>query len=268
MRYVGGKLESNILLILALTALLLGCQNNRYSGDLPDPNGRYATETTGYSAVVLVIAPQGRGICTGTFISERAVLTATHCLSRSGDYTVATAWGNFATSQRVKFGTGTVDDPNDVSLLVFDEPVASRADGQVYSVSDDVKEGDTLRLVGFGCNDIGSRSGSGVKRTGTNVVANLSEYVEFVTPSSGGSSGSSDFRGILGPENRAGSCFGDSGGPAIREVAGGFEVVGVTHAGGESADSLISEYVNVTRSDNRDFLRQANQTYELGILGL
>ena len=35
--------------------------------------------TTGYPAVVEVIAPDGQTLCTGTFISRSAILTASHC---------------------------------------------------------------------------------------------------------------------------------------------------------------------------------------------
>ena len=107
---------------------------------------------------------------------------------------------------------------------------------------------------------------SGVTRTGTNVVAFMDEYLNFLTPRSYSSSAA---RGIVGPGNRAGSCFGDSGGPAFAQVNGALVVVGVTHAGGYMGNDIISQYVNVgTRGDNRNWLRSKNAQYELVIQGL
>jgi len=133
-------------------------------------------------------------------------------------------------------------------------------------LGDSVVAGDVLRLVGFGCNNIDSKRGAGVKRTGTNAVAKLSSYIEFLTPAS--ESTGYGARGIIGPSNRAGSCFGDSGGPALKAVGDAFVVV-ASPRGGPVDEGLISEYVNVaTRTDNRSFISQLNTEHDLGIQGL
>ncbi|NBX82160.1 hypothetical protein EBQ90_03615, partial [bacterium] len=75
-------------------------------------------------------------------------------------------------------------------------------------------------------------------------------------------------RGILGPSNRAGSCFGDSGGPALKMVNGEYQIVAVTHAGGIVDNTIISQYSDISnRSDNRGFIADANRTRNLGIEG-
>jgi hypothetical protein len=157
-------------------------------------------------------------------------------------------------------GSGAIDDSNDIGILVFDPGTASAE--QIYNFGNQVANGDTIRLVGLGCNDLDTRRGAGVKRTGTNAVAFVDDYINFLTPRNYS-------RGILGPSNRAGSCFGDSGGPAFAEVDGELKIVGVTHAGGVMGQDLISEYINVAnRSDNRNWLRDRNNQYNLGMQGL
>ena len=163
-------------------------------------------------------------------------------------------------SEKVVMGSGSVDDPHDIGFLIF-EPNTAKPE-QIHRIGDRATAGDVLRLVGLGCNNLETRRGSGVKRTGTNVLAGVDDYLNFLTPRNYA-------RGILGPSNRAGSCFGDSGGPAFADVGGALVVVGVTHAGGYMGDNLISQYVNVaTRSDNRNWLRSQNSQHQLGIEGL
>jgi len=229
--------------------------------DLPDPSDQFAVITNDYPAVVKVILPLGRGLCSGTFVSPRAVLTAAHCTQEAGTYTIISAFGTFTTPYRTNFGPGEVDDPNDISIIYFDEDVASFEEGQIMPIGNTVSEGEILRIIGYGCNDIDTRRGSGIKRTGTNAVYEISDYIEFLTPSTSS-------RNILGPENRAGSCFGDSGGPAAAMSDSGLILKGVAHAGGESNSGLVSEYIDITRNDNRNFLINANVTLSLGIVGL
>lgn len=253
----------------ALTILglaLIGCAQQTGT-NLPSPSDRFSNVTKDYPAVVMVVLPEGKGICTGTFVSEKAVLTASHCLSDSGRYQVVASFGTFSTYTKVKSGPGVVDDPNDIGLLIFDDKVADRSQGQVYDFANVVRSGDTMRLVGFGCDNVDTRSGSGTKRTGTNVVSEVATYVVFETPRN---STNSNARGIIGPDNRAGSCFGDSGGPALTTTGNAQPAVGgVTHAGGADGNTQVSEYVDVAnRNDNRAWLSSQNATYGLDMHGL
>jgi hypothetical protein len=246
--------------LLTIIIFLAGCQQQAV---LPSPDVTDSATTSLYPAVVEVILPGGTALCSGTFISPNTVLTASHCAPTSGTYTVLAAWGTFTTSVKINFGPGTVTDPNDMALLVFSQSVASVSQGQVLGVSSLVNAGDILRLVGYGCDNIVSKVGAGIKRTGTNVLSSIDSYLEFVTPSGDWS------QAILGPDNRAGSCFGDSGGPSLAtDTSGNVTVAGIAHAGGNEGAQLDSEYVNITESDNRAWLNQANTTYDLNVVGL
>jgi len=220
-------------------------------------------ETSDYPAVVRVIGPGGVGLCTGTFISSRAVLTAAHCTLDAGTYTVLTSFGTYATNTRENYGTGDVDDPNDLSVLVFSGDVADSNTEQVLPIGDSVGPLNYVRIVGFGCTNIDSGLGVGIKRTGTNQVYRLTDYIELATPITDSNTVG---RGILGPLNRAGSCFGDSGGPLLRERNERWEIVGVGHAGGISGDYIISQYGNVNRGDNLNFLSDTNALYGLDMV--
>ncbi len=257
-------MRARFITILLSFTFLVGCQKN--GANLPAPNGEEVQATTAYPAVVEVILPGGTGLCSGTFVSPRAVLTASHCALNSGTYEVITSFGVFSTTNRVQYGPGVVDDPNDIAILYFDSDIADPTQGQVMNIGKSVQQGDVATLVGFGCTNIDTKTGAGIKRSGTNVVDSIDDYLEFLTPIDG-TTGNGSTQAILGSSNRAGSCFGDSGGPAALSSGGTLVEVGVTHAGGTDSDGIVSEYVDLTRTDNSGWLSSQNSTYNLGIAG-
>lgn len=258
LRYVGRIVRLFALIIISLS--LVACGRAKSNLSLPDPSGSMIEITQAYPGVGMVVIPEGAGICTGTVVGEKVVLTAAHCVLKAGRYAFRTSKDTYYTYNRLIMGSGSVDDPHDIALLVFDSTFGPEAD--IHRFDDKVESGDTIRLVGLGCSNLETRRGAGTKRTGTNVVAEINDYINFLTPRNYA-------RGILGPINRAGSCFGDSGGPAFSELNGELKLVGVTHAGGYLGDDLVSEYINVANhSANRNWLRGQNQTYQLGMQGI
>ena len=249
-----------ICALIGISLALISCAKQTSNQDgLPSPTSSLSSITTGYNGVVMVILPGGSGICTGTFINPRIVLTAAHCTKTAGMYQVRGNFGVASTYTKRSFGPGVVDDPNDIAALVFDTDIVSASDS--YAIGNSVRTGDTLRLIGYGCNNLTSKTGAGTKRTGTNLIYDLNDYVEFLTPKTTAA-------GILGASNRAGSCFGDSGGPALAENAAGATIVAVTHAGGYYGDSILSQYVDLTRSDNRNFIAGVATEFGLTVSGL
>src|SRR3989338_8573424 len=117
--------------LIGISLALISCAKQTGDG-LPAASSNYASITTGYSPVAMVVLPNGAGICTGTFISTKAVLTAAHCAKENGRYSVVSSFGTFSTYTHPYMGPGVVDDPNDIAVLVFDTDVADAS--QIYGI--------------------------------------------------------------------------------------------------------------------------------------
>jgi hypothetical protein len=249
------------IFILISVVIVMGCGRTDFSSLVPKASGHNGMVTTGFTGVVMIFSPSLTSMCTGFLVSDRAVMTASHCVSDTGTYKIRTAWGSYYTSTKRRLGTGDVNDETDIALLITNTPMIDLLSPEIYAFANTVHDGDIVTAVGYGCDDREDQGGAGIKRYGTNAVE-TGNYLTVYTPFSVG-------QALIGDFTQIGTCFGDSGGPLFTYVDGHYKVVGVTHAGGEIGSYYFSEFVDVARrSDNRTFLAQVNAEFSLGMQGL
>lgn len=145
----------------------------------------------------------GNAGCTATVIGPRVGITAAHC-GANGATTQARINGKIYTGRITRSSLYPRQD-HDVALILFSEVVAlppGKSYMTVTTVAPSV--GMVLRLFGYGCTSAGGGGGNdGVLRSGDTRVTGFSGF-DAVSKTVGG----------------AALCYGDSGGPGLREVDG------------------------------------------------
>jgi len=227
--------------VLVLSFLVIGCGKKLSENELPRPSARLVHDTQNFPGVVMI---SGQQLCTGTVVGPSTILTASHCINQNSSITVQTSVGPRVVTQVLKLGAGVEGDQNDLAILYLATPLPSNL---IIPVASGVNRGDLVSLVGFGCNHSDSAGPGGIKRAGVNVVSDISDFIEVTTPQL-------NIRAIAGPENRAGVCFGDSGGPLLKQHNGQWAVVGVTHGAYNDESSQVSQFVDLHQPANRAFV--------------
>jgi hypothetical protein len=149
------------------------------------------------------------GMCTSSLVGDRILLTAAHCVENGAAITLRYGGTDFQAMCERAPGYSP-DSPRsasaDYALCALDRSIPGIPAERVNSDPTRLAVGGTVLLTGFGCvTNQGTGGNDGIYRVGESQIVAL--------PNANDNS--------IIVEGRAGLCFGDSGGPAFLQLAGG-----------------------------------------------
>jgi secreted trypsin-like serine protease len=163
------------------------------------------------------------GVCSGVAIAPDLVLTAAHCVSKSGSYKIAalderrrmTARAVEKTAAHPQFAPR--DDAPDVALVKLAAKPPPKLMPVPFSERRVITVGDHFIVAGFGLTNQTDRKSAGKLRTATLMATNKpnSQIINLVDPDT------------LGEKAGLGVCNGDSGGPVFERRDGKLALVGI-----------------------------------------
>ncbi|MCU0700196.1 MAG: S1 family peptidase [Myxococcaceae bacterium] len=182
------------------------------------------------------------GLCSGTLVSPRVILTAAHCVdpAREGATSVMVRVMNEPDDTMLMMSdlrnvvqvrrhpSYSGQGPNDLALLQLDAPVVGVTPELLVRTPPPSWAGQPIRVVGYGRTSASGASDTGTRRVvNTTIARTMSETFEF------------------GAAGALGLCSGDSGGPSFwrgpdgRERVAGVHSYGTTNQCGAGGDVRV-----------------------------
>lgn len=180
-------------------------------------------EAPGLTAVVALLDGAGALVCSGVLIRPHVVLTAAHCVSRvAGEPSVVFVQGDVSEAQTAYPVAMWERHPdyfaplfdNDLALLALGTPPPA-VPASLASQSPDSWVGASLRVVGYGCTDLDTEQGAGLRRVKTDAVQLLTDTGKL--------------------RHGESTCRGDSGGPLLTMEG---QVVAISSSGGNDGQEF------------------------------
>lgn len=199
-----------------------------------------------YPAVVMLTS-SAAGICTGTFVSDRVVLTAAHCLDRTegGGMSLGDVLAEGAIHGTL-VGKVAALRKTDLAALAFPEGTGK---AWVSLAPRPPAPAERIAFVGFGRNDVKNGATSGVKRLGYNTSEKRPDGFLHVV----GLAANAEGADALPRGEDAATSFGDSGAPLFLNGA----IAGVGSGGGLMPDGRKhSQFVDLSSPESCALLAQ------------
>jgi V8-like Glu-specific endopeptidase len=239
-----------VYLSLMCAALLFGCGEA-----VVDSDGAASADIIGSrlnkgdpAVVALFAHPPNQtsgSLCTATFITQRTLLTAAHCVDPDvvgpnnvfdiifgASINAAGATSMRAASTRFDpaFDINQLQNGHDVALVILPQPVTTITP-LPFNTNHTLDTRRPVTLVGFGVNSH-DNSGAGVKRAVQTSIVGINDLLVQI-----------------GSSNQQ-TCHGDSGGPALQTINGKPTIIGLTSFGQDFSAQQVCFNAGVdTRTD-------------------